>query len=139
MFSEAEQRLLDLPAFAKLATVMRDGSLQNTVMWFRSDGNTLRMIAPEASVKARNLDRNPAVAVAIDNPENGYHYIEIRGRAEIVHDDAAARAELRLIARRYIGDHADAYTNALSDAPRVLIVIHPERVRLNQGQPPRPS
>jgi PPOX class probable F420-dependent enzyme len=139
MFSPEDLQLLDKPAFAKLATHMRDGSLQNTVMWFRCEGDTLRMIAPGSSVKARNLLRDPRCAVVVDDPDNGYRYIEIRGRAEVREDDAAARAELRLIAARYIGDSANAYVESLSAAPRVLIVIHVERMRSHSGQSPSPA
>lgn len=134
--TDAGRRLLDEHAFAKLATVMPDGNLQNTVMWYRRDGDTLRMIAPASSVKARNLAKDPRVAVVIDDPANGYRYVEVRGRAEVIADDAAARAELRLIARRYIGDAAGAYADSLSDAPRVLIVIHPDVARVQEGTPP---
>jgi PPOX class probable F420-dependent enzyme len=139
MFSDAARELLDLPAFAKLALRLPGGGLQNTVMWYRHDGGTLRMIAPAASKKARSLLRDPAVAVAVDHPDNGYYYLEVRGHAEVVQDDAAARQELRQIARRYIGDQAEAYVTSLSADPRVLIVIHPERARLNAGRRPNPA
>jgi len=46
-----------------------------------------------------------------------------------VRDDAAARAELRRIAARYVGDKADEYVDALSSDPRVLIIIHPQHIR----------
>jgi PPOX class probable F420-dependent enzyme len=139
MFAAEDFQLLDSPSFAKLATQMRDGSLQNTVMWFRRDGETLRMVAPASSVKARNLSNNPRCAVLIDDPHNAYRYIEIRGRADVRQDDGAARAELRLIAERYIGDKADAYVASLSSAPRVLIVIHTERMRSHSGRRPDPA
>jgi PPOX class probable F420-dependent enzyme len=138
-FTDAARELLDLPAFARLALRLPGGSLQNTVMWFRHDDGRLRMIAPAASLKARSLLRDPDVAVVVDHPDNGYQYLEVRGRAEIVQDDAAARQELRRIARRYIGDQADAYVASLSADPRVLIVIHPERVRFNAGRRPNPA
>lgn len=138
MFSDNDLVLMERPVFAKLAMHMADGSLQNTVMWFRADAGILRMIAPEASMKARNLSRDPQCAVVIDDPANGYRYLEIRGRAEVVRDDTAARRELRRIAARYIAADADAYVDALSSEPRVMIVIHPERVRSHSGTTPAP-
>lgn len=139
LFSEGERAVLETPAFAKLALRLPGGKLQNTVMWYRHDGAALRMIAPAASTKARALQRHPAVAVVIDDPKNGYHYVEVRGRAEVIANDSAARQELRQIARRYIGEQADAYVDSLSADPRVLIVVHPERVRLNAGRRPNPA
>lgn len=134
-FDEAALELLHQPAFAALALTLPDGRLQNTIMWYRVTQGTLRMIAPAASVKARALLQSPQVAVAVHDPGNSYDYLEIRGSAEVIADDAAARAELREIAKRYIGERAGAYVAALSDAPRVLIVVRPERVRRNRSNP----
>lgn len=136
MFSDTDQALLETPAFAKLATLMADGTPQITVMWYRAEGDTIRMIAPASARKARNLERDPRATVAIDHPENGYRYLELRCRAEVVHDDAVARAELGQIAARYIGDRASAYVASLSADPRILIILHPEQVRSHLGQPP---
>lgn len=135
MLSDGDLELLQKPAFAALALQLPGGALQNTIMWYRVDQDSLRMIAPEASAKARALQRSSQVAVAIHDPGNSYDYLEIRGRADVIADDAAARAELREIARRYIGERADGYVESLSDAPRVLIVVRPERVRRHTGNP----
>jgi PPOX class probable F420-dependent enzyme len=135
VFDEADRALLQTPAFAALALQLPGGALQNTIMWYRVEQHTLRMIAPAASAKARALQRSPAVAIAVHAPDNSYDYLEIRGRAEVIADDAAARAELREIAKRYIGERADDYVDSLSDAARVLIVVRPERVRRNRSHP----
>jgi PPOX class probable F420-dependent enzyme len=136
MLNDEERALLDLPAFAKLVTMMPDGYPQITSMWYRRDGDTLRMIAPEAAQKSRNLDRNARASVLVDHPESGYQYVEMRCDAEVVHDDAAAREELLRVAERYIGDRAPAYVASLSSDRRVLIVLRPRRVRSHlRGQP----
>lgn len=137
MFTEEDAAFLASPAFAKLATLMPDGAPQNTVMWFRHEGDSLRMIAPAASQKARNLELDSRVSVVVDDPENGYRYLDIRGRAVVLQDDRQARAELRRIAERYIGDSAGDYVDSLSADPRVLIVIRPDSVRRHAGRPPR--
>jgi PPOX class probable F420-dependent enzyme len=135
MISNEQREFLERPGFAKLTTLDASGAPRATVMWYRPVDDTLRMIAPAASVKAKHLARDPRVVVLIDAPDNGYHYIELRGQAEVLHDDAGAREELRCIAARYIGDDADAYAASLSADPRVIIVIHPEHVRHHQGRP----
>lgn len=129
MLSEAERDFLELSGFAILATLHADGSPHLTKMWHRCVGDTLRMIAPANAIKVRNLSDEPRVSVIIEHPSNGYDYLELRGHAEIVRDDRSARAELRLIAARYVGERADAFVDALTADPRVLIVIRPERVR----------
>jgi PPOX class probable F420-dependent enzyme len=135
VLTDEQRRFLDQPAFAKLTTLDASGAPQATVMWFRRVDDHLRMIAPAASVKARHLAHDPRIVVLIDAPGNGYEYVELRGRAELVRDDAGAREELRHIAARYIGDAADGYAASLSPDPRIIIVIHAEYVRYHRGQP----
>ena len=127
LFSDQERAILDAPLFAKLATLGADGTPQLTVMWFRRVDDELRMIAPASAMKTRHLTRYPRCALLID--ADGYTYLELRGAAEIRRDDAAARAELRQIAARYIGARAEAYVAGLSADPRVIIALRPQRVR----------
>jgi PPOX class probable F420-dependent enzyme len=129
MLSDRTRALLEQPAFAKLTTLDANGAPQMTVMWYRLTGDELRMIAPASAVKARHLARDPRAAIIVDAPDDGYTYVELRCRAEVVHDDAAARRELREIAARYVGERADAFVAGLSADPRVLLVLRPERVR----------
>jgi PPOX class probable F420-dependent enzyme len=131
MLNDKQRALLDLPAFAKLVTLMPDGHPQGTVMWYRRVGDSLRMIAPESAVKVKNLDRDPRSTVIVDHPESGYSYAELRCEAEVVYDDRQAREELFRIAERYIGDRAGEFVETLNEAPRVMLVFHLKRV---QGQ-----
>lgn len=126
----AEQRaLLDLPnTFARVATLMSDGAPQNTTIWYRREGDTLLIATGSSALKTRNVERDPRVAVVVEHPANPYHYLQIRGRAEIVHDRAQAVAEFRQIAPRYIGAKADAWVDELGNYDGVVLVIHPERV-----------
>lgn len=131
MLNEKQRRLLDKYAFAKLVTLMADGHPQATVMWYRREGDTIRMVAPESAVKTKNLDRDSRSTVVVEDPEAGHNYVELRCRCEVVHDDSAAREELHRIASRYIGDQTSEFVAALDDAPRVMFIFHPFRV---QGQ-----
>ncbi len=132
MLDDKQRGLLDKQAFAKLVTLMPDGHPHGTVMWYRREGDTVRMMAPESAVKTKNLDRDPRATVVVDDPDSGYSYVELRCRCEVVHDDAAAREELHHIASRYIGaEKAPGFVAALDDAPRALFIFHPFRV---QGQ-----
>jgi PPOX class probable F420-dependent enzyme len=131
MLDDKQRELLDKQAFAKLVTLMADGHPQGTVMWYRRDGDTIRMMAPESAVKTKNLDQDARATVIVDDPDSGYNYVELRCRCEVVHDDAAAREELHRIASRYIGDGATDFVAGLDDAPRVMFIFRPFRV---QGQ-----
>lgn len=81
------------------------------------------------------MQRSPRVAVAIHDPATSCDYVEIRGRAEVIANAAAARAELRDIARRYVGERADADVGTWSYASRAIIVVWPERARRHRGSP----
>ncbi|HBY46864.1 MAG TPA: PPOX class F420-dependent oxidoreductase [Thermomicrobiales bacterium] len=135
-YTNEDRELLERPAFAVLTTLGADGSPQSTVMWFRLVDDEVRMIAPAASVKARHIARDGRVTVVVTDPGNGYAYVGVRGLASLIHDDAAARAELRQIAARYIGDAAGRYVESLSADPRVLIVIRADQISGRHSQPP---
>lgn len=128
MFDDTVLEFLDRPAFMRLATLMPDGSPQITVLWYRRDGEALRIVCPESAQKVRNLDRDGRVSAVIEDPKSAHRYIELRGTAEVIRDDAAARAELRQIAARYIGDSAPAFVEQLSADPRVILEVHAERM-----------
>ncbi len=136
MLDDAVRDLLDLSDVATLTTLMSNGAPQSTIMWYRRVGETLRMIAPASTVKTRNIDRDPRVSIVVAHPDNPYYYLEVRGTANVLHDDGGAREELRSIARRYIGERADDYAGSLSPADRVIIEIPLERVRVHAGQRP---
>jgi PPOX class probable F420-dependent enzyme len=129
LFSVTERTLLDLPAFASLATLLPDGTPQLTVMWYRRVGDDLHMITPAGTRKARNLAKDGRAAVVVNDPENGYRYVEMRGRIELQRDPEAIRDALFRIASRYIGaERADAYTAARDPRERVLMIFHADRV-----------
>lgn len=137
MFSDEERALLDLPAFASLATLLPDGTPQLTVMWYRREGDTLQMITPSSTRKARNMARDGRAAIVVTDPDNGYAYIEMRGRIELSHDPGAIRDTLCAIATRYIGaERAEPYAAARDPSQRVLITFHPEHVHGHFAQKP---
>lgn len=135
-YTAEDRGLLDGPAVAVLTTLFADGEPHSTVMWFRLVDDVVRMVAPASALKARHIANDPRVSVVVTDPENPYAYVAVRGQASLMRDDAAARAELRQIAPRYIGDKADGYVDSLSADPRVLIEIHATRVSGRHRQPP---
>lgn len=139
MFSQDEQIILEMPSLARIATLMPDGSPQITVMWFRPEGNSLRMVTPASAKKVANLETDGRVAVVVEEPGNPYNFVEVRGTVEVLRDDAAARAELVKIAGRYIGERAEGYAAGLSAAPRVLLIVTPLKTVHHPGKGPGAS
>src|SRR5881392_2738605 len=66
-------------AFAALGLVMRDGTPQVTPMWFDYDGTYFIFNTARGRVKDRIMHRRPAFAFAIQDPQNPYRYIQVRG------------------------------------------------------------
>ncbi len=131
--SQAERDLLDKVAFATLATLMADGSPQATAIWYRRDGETLRMACEGSSVKARNILRDPRVAVTVIDPDNPYSFIQVRGSASVIPDADLARDEFRILAQRYMGQaDGDAWVASTLSATGnyVVLSVQPERVSM---------
>ena len=135
-FSPEVTALLDSVAFAHLTTLMADGSPQSTVIWFRREGQTLRITCGTTSLKARNVRRDDRVAVSIEDPNNPYAYVQIRGRARVIEsaDEASGSEEFRLMANHYFGPekgpqwYATSIESSTEDA-YVVLEITPERVQ----------
>ncbi|NWG06314.1 MAG: PPOX class F420-dependent oxidoreductase [Chloroflexi bacterium] len=66
-------------ALLYLATIMPDGSPQVTPVWFDIDGEHILINTNEGRVKDRNMKARPQVAMAIQDPNNRYRYLGIRG------------------------------------------------------------
>lgn len=122
------EKFLDLivePAFANLATVMKDGGPHVTPVWFDFDGECVRINTAKGRVKDRNMRNNPKVAISIVDPKNPYRYLEIRGRvAEIT--EAGADQHIDLLAKKYL--KVDKYPNRSAGEVRVLYRVTPEHI-----------
>jgi PPOX class probable F420-dependent enzyme len=119
------QDLLTKKAFAHLGTIMPDGSPQVTPVWFDFDGNHVRVNSAKGRVKDKNMRRNAQVALAIQDPENPYRYLGVRGRVVEITENGAD-AHIDSLAKKYLGQ--DRYPNRKPGEIRVIYRIRPERV-----------
>ncbi|MBI3624848.1 MAG: PPOX class F420-dependent oxidoreductase [Candidatus Rokubacteria bacterium] len=123
---EAYKDLFQKRAFAHLATIGADGSPQVTPVWVDFDGTHVRFNTAKGRVKDKNLRRNPRVALAIQDPDNPYRYIQVRGRvAEIT--EQGADAHIDLLTKKYL--HQDKYPFRRAGEVRVVFKILPEKVQ----------
>jgi PPOX class probable F420-dependent enzyme len=67
-------------AFLYLATVMDDGTPQNTPVWFNHDDEYILINSAKGRVKDHNMRQRPDVACLILDPADPYRYVQIRGR-----------------------------------------------------------
>ncbi len=94
--------ILESTGLAHVATIGRDGRPQNNPVWFLWDGEHVLLSFIEAKQKYQNLLKNPAVAISIADPNNPYHYVELRGRLVSTEVDED-RAFIDTIAKKYTG------------------------------------
>ena len=115
--------LFDKKAFANLATLMPDGRPQVTPVWCDFDGQHILINSARGRQKDRNLRRDPRVALSIQDPDNPYRYLEVRGRvAEIT--ERGADEHIDRMAKKYMG--LDKYPHRQPGEVRVLYKIRPE-------------
>ncbi|HUB07125.1 MAG TPA: PPOX class F420-dependent oxidoreductase, partial [Myxococcales bacterium] len=89
-------------AFASLATLMPDGTPQVTPVWFDMAGERFRVNTARGRVKDKNMQKSPAVALAILDPENPYRHIAVRGRVVQI-TEKGADAHIDSLAKKYLG------------------------------------
>ena len=112
-------------AFAHVATVGRDGTPQVTPVWVDYDGTHVRFNTARGRVKNRNLKRTPKVALSVQDPDNPYRYVQVRGRAEMT--EQGADAHIDALSKKYTGQ--DRYANRQPGEVRVMVKVVPERVQ----------
>jgi PPOX class probable F420-dependent enzyme len=74
------KKLMREPAYCQLATLMPDGSPQNTQMWVETDGEHILLNTAEGRQKVNNVRRDPRVAVNVVDPTNAWRIASVRGR-----------------------------------------------------------
>ena len=111
--------------YANIATVMPDGSPQVTPVWFDYDGNYLRVNSAKGRVKDNNMRRNKNVALSIQDPDNAYRYLAVRGKVDEITEEGAD-AHIDSLAKKYLGK--DKYPFRGSGEVRVIYKIRPEKV-----------
>jgi PPOX class probable F420-dependent enzyme len=117
--------LFDKKAFAQLATLMADGTPQVTPVWFDFDGTHLRINTAKGRIKDRNMRRNPNVAINVQDPDNPYRYLAVRGKVVDI-TETGADDHIDSLAKKYLGK--DKYPGRAPGEVRVIYKIRPERV-----------
>lgn len=118
-------RLLNPPNFATVATVMPDGSPEATVVWIESDADHVYFNTAMHRLKARNLQRDPRVAVAAFDLADPYTGVSVRGRAELIQEGAHEDADRVSLA--YTGK---PFRELGPGEVRVIVKITPERIHV---------
>jgi PPOX class probable F420-dependent enzyme len=118
--------LLGRPSLCFIATIMPDGSPQLTQTWVSTDGVHILINTPDHSQKARNVAREPHVAVNVVDPDNTRCYFAVRGRVIAATTEGGAE-NINEISGKYLGR---PYPN-FSGRPetRMIMTIEADSVR----------
>jgi PPOX class probable F420-dependent enzyme len=114
--------VLDGAPLVHLATLMPDGAPHSVTIWAAPHGDDrIAILTGPNSLKARNMRRDPRVAMSLTPNDNPFAPIAIRGRVvEWIEGDAAWEI-IDPIAMKYIGQPYDR------SADRVVILIEPDK------------
>jgi PPOX class probable F420-dependent enzyme len=100
---EAVRALLDGPNYAHVATVLPDGAPHSVPVWIGLEGGRIAFLTGPGSRKARNLGRDPRVAISITAHDSPFTMATIRGRVAERIDGDEAWAIIDRISRKYTG------------------------------------
>ncbi|MBO2450892.1 TIGR03618 family F420-dependent PPOX class oxidoreductase [Actinomadura barringtoniae] len=122
------RRVLDGPAIAHLATVLPDGAPHSTPVYVGTHGDHIVLFTGPHTRKARNLRRDPRLALSIAPADNPFAPVAVRGRVV----DWITGPEAWTVVDRLVAKYTDIpYPR---DGERWVAVIAP-----NDGPAPRAS
>ncbi len=93
--------LLARPLPAVLTTVLADGRLQSTPVWFTCDGPHVLVSTMREFAKARNMRDRPLATLLVLSPDDTSDWVEVRARVSL--EDKDAGEVLDLIGELYTG------------------------------------
>jgi len=99
-FSPTVEQFLDEVRFGVLATANDDGSVQQTVMWYRRDGDKVLMNTKLGRRKYQNLYRDGRGSLCV---EEGQRYVTVSGTITIDEDQQRGQAGMLAMTTRYEG------------------------------------
>ena len=118
-------RLLKEAAYGQLATLMPDGAPQLTQVWLDTDGRHILVNTVATHQKAKNVRRDPRVAINVHDPARPYRIANIRGRVVEVTTEGADE-HIDALAKRYLG--VERYPFRRAGQQRIILKIQPERI-----------
>ena len=110
--------------FAHVATMMSDGTPHVSPVWCEFDWNHILLNSAKDRVKDKNMRRNKRVALSLQDPDNPYRYIGVRGEVVEI-TEKGADEHIDTLSRKYTGD---VYKKRQPGEVRVTYKIRPDRV-----------
>ena len=124
-FPENYRDLFDKKAFGSFTTLMPDGSPQTTPVWVDYQNGEIWVNSALGRQKDKDVRREPRVALSIQDPDNPYRYVGVRGHVREITQDGAD-AHIDAMAKKYLGK--DKYPFRQPGEQRVLYKIAIDKV-----------
>jgi PPOX class probable F420-dependent enzyme len=120
------KKLVEGKNFAYVATLNKSGSPQVSPVWVDLQGNFILVNTAVGRVKAKNMLRDPRVAIAIADQSNPYSKILIQGRVIEHVTGKEAEDHIDKLAKKYLGQ--EKYPNRQPGEKRLLLKVEPIKI-----------
>lgn len=124
--------LLRRPSPCFIATLMPDGSPQLTETWVTTDGQNVVVNIVDGMQKARNIARDPRVAVNVVDPDDVRRFYGVRGRV-VKTTTEGGRENIDELSHKYLGIPYPNFSGNPSET-RLLVTIEADKVTLPAGE-----
>ena len=121
--AEPVRRLIDGANYAHLATLLPNGAPHSVPMWVGMENGRIAVMTSPNSRKARNLERDPRVALSITDHDRPFVMATVRGRVTERVDGDRGWAIIDRLSQKYLGQPYPLRTD------RVVYLIEPEHAR----------
>ncbi|HEY2631726.1 MAG TPA: PPOX class F420-dependent oxidoreductase [Solirubrobacteraceae bacterium] len=121
------EELLKGKNFVVVSTLRADGSIHAAPAWVDVQDGKPVLNTAEGRAWPRNLERDPRVTLTVQNMENPYEYVTIRGRVS-ERTTEGADEHIDALALKYMG--VDSYPLRQPGEQRLIVRIEPEYVHV---------
>jgi PPOX class probable F420-dependent enzyme len=118
------RRLLDRPNYAHVATLLPDGAPHSVPVWIAIEGDNLAILTGPGSRKARNIERDPRVAISLIDIDQPFLSVLIRGQVVELVDGDRAWEIIDRISQKYTGQPYPLRTD------RIVLLIKPDHAQV---------
>jgi PPOX class probable F420-dependent enzyme len=124
------EELLKAKNFVVVSTKRPDGTIHSAPAWVDVQDGRAVLNTAAGRVWPANLKRDPHVTLTVQNHENPYEYVAIRGQVAEETTEGADE-HIDALAKKYLGQ--DSYPYRQAGEQRLILRIEPEHVHVYGG------